>query len=84
MAKLNKEKTFFVAKDLDHPESKPGALVSIYYEDWDSKAAVIEGWRGPEMNSEDFPRKRLEPYSCQHLMVDIGGFWDCFSGTVIY
>lgn len=84
MSKFDGNREFFVARDLDHPESKPGALVAIYYQDWESHAPVVEGWRGPAMNSEDFPRKRLEPHPCQHLMVDIGGFFDCFSGTVIY
>lgn len=84
MAKLNKEKTFFLAKDLDRPGSMPGNLIAIYWEDWESGAAVLEGWRGPKLDSEDFPRTRLEPYSCQNLMVDIGGFWDCLPGTVIY
>lgn len=71
---------FFIAKDLDRPD-RPGELV--YYDDWKSGRPVIEGWRGPEIESEDFAVRRLEPYRCENLLIDIGGFWECFSGTVI-
>lgn len=78
-----KTKTFFIARDLDLPETRPGNLVAVYWEDWGSERPVVEGWRGPRMESEDFARTRLEPYRCQILMVDIGGYWDCLEGTVI-
>lgn len=83
MADFDKRKSFLVAFDLDTPKSKPGAIVAIYWEDWDAGRPVVEGWRGPKMGSEDFARKRLDPYPCQNLVVDIGGYFDCFSGTVI-
>lgn len=83
MAIFDGRKQFFVAIDKDTPESKPGSLIAIYYADWESRRAVIEGWRGPKMESEDFARTRLEPYRCMNLLVDIGGFFECVSGTVI-
>lgn len=84
MAKLSKTRQFFVARDLDRPEEAPGVLVAVYWDDWESGRAVLEGWRGPGLDSEDFARSRLEPYACQNLLVDIGGYWECFGGTVIY
>jgi hypothetical protein len=83
MADFKKDKSFLVAYDLDRPKSQPGVIVAIYWEDWDSGRPVVEGWHGPKIESEDFARKRLEPYSCQHLMLDIGGYFDCLSGTII-
>lgn len=84
MAKLSRTRQFFIAKDLDRPDA-PGELVAIYWDDWESAKAVLEGWRGPEIESEDFARTRLEPYACVNLLVDIGGYWECFQkGTVIY
>jgi hypothetical protein len=82
MSKLSHTKQFFIAKDLSLP-NRPGELVAIYYEDWDSGRPVVEGWRGPRMDSEDFARTGLEPYACQNLLTDIGGYWECFSGIVI-
>lgn len=82
MAKFDGRKPFFVAKDLDLPD-RPGEIVAIYYADWESGRPVVEGWRGPEAGSEDFARKRLEPYRCENLLLDIGGLWECFGGTVI-
>lgn len=83
MADFKKDKAFLVALDLDTPESRPGSIIAIYWEDWESSRPVLEGWRGPKVSSEDFARKRLEPYPCQNLMIDLGGYFDCLSGTVI-
>lgn len=84
MAKFNgKTKEFFIAKDLDRPDNMPGELVAIYYEDWETGRPVVEGWRGPQIESEDFARLRLEPYPCQNLVTDMGGYWDCLRGTII-
>lgn len=70
-----------VARDLDWPEDRPGNIVAVYWEDVESGHAVIEGWRGPRMESEDFVRVRLEPYPCQDLMLNVSGFWICLQGT---
>lgn len=83
MAGFDRHKSFLVAFDLDIPKSKPGAIVAIYWEEWNAGRPVVEGWRGPKMGSEDFVRKRLDPYLCLNLVLDIGGYFDCFSGTVI-
>lgn len=83
MARFDKNREFFVARDLERPEGLPGDLVAIYWDDWDAGRPVLEGWRGPQMESEDFARRRLEPHRCMNLMVDIGGFWECLHGTVI-
>lgn len=83
MARFDKDRAFFVARDLEKPEGRHGDLVAVYWDEWEAGRPVLEGWRGPRMASEDFPRKRLEPYRCENLMVDIGGFWDCLLGTVI-
>lgn len=79
---FQKDKEFLVAHDLDWPDL-PGDIVAVYWADWKSGRPVVEGWRGPAEESEDFARKRLDPYPCQHLMTDIGGFWECLRGTII-
>lgn len=83
MARFRKDKEFLVARDLDRPEARPGDIVAVYWEDWESGRPVVEGWRGPRMESEDFGRRSLDPYPCQNLMTDIGGYWECLRGTVI-
>lgn len=83
MSEFRKDKAFFVALDLDLPESRPGSIVAVYWEEWDAGRPVLEGWRGPAFDSEDFARIRLQPYACENLMTDLGGYWDCLKGTIL-
>ncbi len=63
-------------KDLDRPGC-PGEFVAVTAADWTSGSAVIEGWRGPEMPSEDFGRTRLQEVSCGNVLLDMVGYWEC-------
>lgn len=83
MARFDKDREFFVARDMEKPEGLHGDLVAVYWDEWQEGRPVVEGWRGPQMESEDFARRRLDPYPCWNLVVDLGGFWDCLRGTVI-
>ena len=72
-------------RDLDTPQSRPGCFVAARAEDWASEKAVIEGWRGPSMDSEEFGRTRLAPVNCGTVFQDISGYWDCVpAGTKVY
>lgn len=65
-------------KDLDWAENTPGNLVAVSRFDWqDAKKAVIDGWRGPGMESEDFAKNRLELFACADMKTDGEGYWRC-------
>jgi hypothetical protein len=81
--RLPREATLHMFRDLDWGQGRPGELVAVLPDEWAQSRPVVEGWRGPRMESEDFVRTRLEPYDCQNLVTDIGGYWDCLRGTVI-
>jgi len=65
-------------RDLDRAEKTPGYLVAVSRFEWqDAGKAVIEGWRGPGLESEDFAKNRLELFSCVDMKVDDAGHWRC-------
>lgn len=69
---------FFFFMDLDWPEGQPGAFVAVRPTDWqDPKAAAIEGWRGPDLESEEFGRRRLQNVFCGTVLVGVEGYWNC-------
>jgi hypothetical protein len=68
---------FFV--DPDWPKNAPGDTVGILAVDWHNPGLPsVEGWRGPEKESEDFARKSLRLIPPGTVMVDMGGFWEIF------
>lgn len=70
----------FFFMDLDWPDGQPGAFVAVRPTDWhEPKLAVMEGWRGPDLDSEDFARKRLQNVFCATVMVE-DGYWTCLQG----
>lgn len=81
--KFNGKITFGIVRDLDVRKGSVGEFVSVYHHEWKEGKAVIEGWRGPKMASEEFARKRLELVNCGNVMIDMGGFWDCLPGGII-
>lgn len=73
---LPRTKPLLLASDADR-KGRPGEFVAVVGEEWESGRSVVEGWRGPGMDSEDFARSRLAPIECGTVLVDIGGYWDC-------
>ena len=74
-----------MVQDLDIAASRPGRFVSVLVEDWTSDKPVIDGWRGPQLDSEEFARTRLSEVHCGTVFQDIAGFWDCIpKGMHIY
>lgn len=68
----------FFFKDPYWAEGQPGAFVAVRPTDWQNpKVAVIEGWRGPDMDSEDFSRKQLQNVFCGTVLVGVEGYWNC-------
>ena len=75
------------ARDLQR-EGRPGDTVLIPASEIDSGKGVVLGWRGPDMEPEEFAKKYLRPLKpeeCGNLLVDMAGYWECFGGgyTVI-
>lgn len=81
--RLPKKADLHIFRDLDWREGRPGEFVAVLPDEWVVGRPVVEGWRGPTFESEDFARTRLEPYPCENLLTDIGGYWECFRGTII-
>jgi Ni/Co efflux regulator RcnB len=81
--KFDGKVAFGLVRDLDAGKGSVGELVAVYHHQWKEGKAVIEGWRGPGMASEEFARKRLEPVNCGNVLVDMGGFWDCLPVGII-
>jgi hypothetical protein len=65
-------------RDLGWPENSAGNLVAVSKFEWqDHRKAVIEGWRGPGLESEDFAKNQLELFACVDMQVDGAGYWRC-------
>lgn len=74
---MPRDKNLLMMVDLDR-KGVPGEFVAVIASDWESQSGVIEGWRGPEMESEDFGMTRLEVVDCGNVMLDMVGYWECF------
>jgi hypothetical protein len=82
-----KEQQAVPARDLQR-EGRPGDTILIPASEIDSGKSVVLGWRGPDMEPEEFAKKYLrfmKPEECGNLLVDMGGNWECFGAgyTVI-
>ncbi len=68
------------AIDLAWPPGQPGQFVAVRIMDFEENHPSLEGWRGPEQPSEDYPWKGLEPIECTTgWSIDSEGFWVCDS-----
>lgn len=64
-------------RDLDHPGG-PGGIIGVYLHQWHHSArGVVDGWRGPEHEPEEFFRSRLGLVYCPIPWVAPDGTWRC-------
>lgn len=68
------------AIDLAWPVGQPGQFVAVRISDYEEGRSSVEGWRSPEVDSEDYPRLSLDPIECSdEWHIDQYGFWECQS-----